>query len=376
MMKTSRLSAALMTSVGMLLAFSAASPDCWAQNDSDVYLNSDGDFNSAANWNLPLRAPGTNFVDKYGIDDGLTATFSGGTTTVFGLRVGSGAKEHYLGNSGDTHFGQLTMTGGTLEVIGDVGDGAFGVGRERQNKLIGADYNKNSVVDAADYTVWRDTLGSMSGFGCTTNASTTDSCADGSGPTPGVPDGVVDAHDYDYWKASYGNVVKGGEIIMTGMSTLTANGVIIGDRTKGLLSVGPEAIVDLRIWVTDNEPPIFGHFSPINTADMRIGTYGPAAEIFLQPGMDGNGLVDVQGTLNANNVFVSENGGKGEIRLSGGTVNLNGALIMSFCESCYVLPPLPTLTTQSFSPGWPFSPRRCRSSGQAGPLTSASTPTP
>ena len=48
----------------------------------------------------------------------------------------------------------------------------------------------------------------------------------------------------------------------------------------------------------------------------------------------GDGLVDVQGTLNANDLFVSANGGKGEIRLSGGTVNLNGALIMSFCEGC------------------------------------------
>ena len=48
----------------------------------------------------------------------------------------------------------------------------------------------------------------------------------------------------------------------------------------------------------------------------------------------------MQGTLNANTLFLSENGAKGEIRLSGGTVNLNGALIMSFCEGC-VLPDTP-----------------------------------
>ncbi len=35
---------------------------------------------------------------------------------------------------------------------------------------------------------------------------------------------------------------------MTGTSTVTANGVIIGERTKGLLSVGPDSLVDLRDW--------------------------------------------------------------------------------------------------------------------------------
>ena len=71
------------------------------------------------------------------------------------------------------------------------------------------------------------------------------------------------------------------------------------------------------------------------TEDMRIGSYGPAYDDFgAEPGLDGNGLVDVQGTLNAKDLYVSEHGGKGEIRLSGGTVNLNGALIMDFCGGC------------------------------------------
>jgi hypothetical protein len=49
------------------------------------------------------------------------------------------------------------------------------------------------VVNAADYTVWRDTLG-----------SSTDLRADGNG------DGVIDAPDYDAWVARYGNVYSGG----------------------------------------------------------------------------------------------------------------------------------------------------------------------
>jgi hypothetical protein len=48
------------------------------------------------------------------------------------------------------------------------------------------DYNGDGVVDAADYTVWRDTLG-----------STTDRRADGNG------DGIVNQLDYQFWKDNY-----------------------------------------------------------------------------------------------------------------------------------------------------------------------------
>jgi hypothetical protein len=50
------------------------------------------------------------------------------------------------------------------------------------------DYNHNAVVDAADYTVWRESLG-----------STTNLAADGNG------NGTIDSGDYDMWKANYGN---------------------------------------------------------------------------------------------------------------------------------------------------------------------------
>jgi phosphatidylinositol-3-phosphatase len=52
------------------------------------------------------------------------------------------------------------------------------------------DYNHDGVVDAADYTNWRDTLGSTLAPG---------SGADGNG------DGVIDQGDYDVWKANFGN---------------------------------------------------------------------------------------------------------------------------------------------------------------------------
>src|SRR5262249_5803392 len=51
-----------------------------------------------------------------------------------------------------------------------------------------ADYNRDGVVDAADYTVWRDSLGQM---GSSLNA-------DGDG------NGMVDANDFDVWKMHFG----------------------------------------------------------------------------------------------------------------------------------------------------------------------------
>jgi autotransporter-associated beta strand protein len=58
--------------------------------------------------------------------------------------------------------------------------------------IIPGDYNHNGVVDGADYTLWRDSLG-----------STTSLAADGNN------DGSIDAGDYDIWKANFGHTSSG-----------------------------------------------------------------------------------------------------------------------------------------------------------------------
>ena len=55
------------------------------------------------------------------------------------------------------------------------------------------DYNQNGIVDAADYSVWRDTLG-----------STTNLVADGTG------NNAIDVGDYEVWKASFGSAAASG----------------------------------------------------------------------------------------------------------------------------------------------------------------------
>ena len=60
---------------------------------------------------------------------------------------------------------------------------------------LAGDYNRDGVVDAADYTTWRNTLGTLV---ANYNA------ADGDG------DGRVDDGDYAVWKANFGALGGGG----------------------------------------------------------------------------------------------------------------------------------------------------------------------
>jgi len=61
--------------------------------------------------------------------------------------------------------------------------------------IIPGDYNQNGVVDAADYTVWRKTLGqSVAELG---------TGADGNG------NGAIEANDYTVWRANFGDTVAG-----------------------------------------------------------------------------------------------------------------------------------------------------------------------
>jgi hypothetical protein len=293
MMKTSRVFATLLTSFGLLLAISAASPVCWAQIFFDGSTSEN--FNDATNW-TPAVFP--NAIESYLIQDARTAIFSSGNTSLGELTV-----------SHDS-FGRLRMTGGSLTLLNQ--DAPLEVGRERFPKGKQGDYNNNGIVDAADYVVWRDTLGEfVINFG------------DGA---DGDESGIIDEGDYDFWRARFGLVTKGGEVIMTGSSTLTTNGAVIGRRSKGLLSVGPLALVDSK---GANAGGV------VRSQDLEVGGYGPAyIAITNEPGLEADGLVIVEGTVNANDLTINVFGSKGELRvLPGGRVHLNGALVLSHCDT-------------------------------------------
>lgn len=66
----------------------------------------------------------------------------------------------------------------------------------RSAAALPGDYNADGQVDAADFVVWRRSVGQTAG----------PLVADGSGPG-GVRDGVVDQWDYDLWRASFGTTI-------------------------------------------------------------------------------------------------------------------------------------------------------------------------
>jgi hypothetical protein len=66
------------------------------------------------------------------------------------------------------------------------------------------DYNRDGVVDTADYVVWRRQLGTSGPQGDGTGW-------DGAHLT-GRPDGIVDDHDFAFWKANFGAAYDTGAI--------------------------------------------------------------------------------------------------------------------------------------------------------------------
>lgn len=71
--------------------------------------------------------------------------------------------------------------------------------------VLTGDYNYDGLVDAADYTVWRDTLG-----------STTSLAADGSG------NGIIDIPDFGIWRVNYGATAPANSAVVPEPAGLAA----------------------------------------------------------------------------------------------------------------------------------------------------------
>lgn len=87
--------------------------------------------------------------------------------------------------------------------------------------FLAGDYNDDGVVDAADYTVWRDNLGLATVL-----------------PNDGTP-GVVDQSDYDTWHTNYGMMAPGAG---AGSSSLAA----VPEPSSVMLLLAGMSVVGLR----------------------------------------------------------------------------------------------------------------------------------
>jgi GH35 family endo-1,4-beta-xylanase len=104
--------------------------------------------------------------------------------TDLNLTVGPDGQVDFDGFYGDY---EITIDGVVYNLHLSKGDSSYSL------VVAPGDYNGDGVVDGADYTVWRDSLG-----------SSTDLRADGNG------DGVIDEGDYAIWKSLFGTTYGSG----------------------------------------------------------------------------------------------------------------------------------------------------------------------
>ena len=81
------------------------------------------------------------------------------------------------------------------------------------------DYNKNGVVDAADYTIWRDHLGQNFQL-------------DNENPADSNP-GVVDSADYAFWKSRFGATSGSGALASAAVPEPTCLGLFVAALALG-----------------------------------------------------------------------------------------------------------------------------------------------
>ena len=139
------------------------------------------DAQSSATFILPTQAASSPF--EVPID--ITARH-----TVQNLNVGDtfvlayGLNARY--GTGQVDF----LNGGVISFV--LPEGVFLTSALAESLLpLPGDYNDNGIVDAADYTVWRNNVGS-------------DFDLSGNGNEDGTSAGVVDQADYETWKANFG----------------------------------------------------------------------------------------------------------------------------------------------------------------------------
>jgi T5SS/PEP-CTERM-associated repeat protein/autotransporter-associated beta strand protein len=186
---------------------SAGNPSTWT-NSSELYVGNLGNGTLDVTGGGLVSVGTVLTIDDDGDGDGLLNMATGGMLALYGgnaddslsqfLDLVLGTKAIRYWDSSLPDWRPITeATPGedyTLEYLttGDLaGYTLLTVG---QLPGLPGDYNGNGVVDAADYTVWRDTLG-QSGFGL---------AADGDG------DDMIDQDDYDLWVANFGMTAGSG----------------------------------------------------------------------------------------------------------------------------------------------------------------------
>jgi hypothetical protein len=232
-----------------------------------IFLDTTGDFGVADNWSDPTKAPaagGNSPFNHYYINGNRTATISAGSPN------GSHFQVWHIFPGDSPPVAGSPPTPGTLIFEGGAapGPGQFGASLT----VIGV----NRFIAGQRCNDWQ---------------------------TGGNP---------------FGACGGGGEVIMNGASDLLADGIVIGERDFGSLYIGPDARV--RSGHIDGQ-------GNLSTQDFRIGSFGPSRGL-REPTpqlLEGEGYVEVHGTLVAHRVIMPESGGSSHLKvMPGASVTLYG----------------------------------------------------
>ena len=117
------------------------------------------------------------------------------------------------------------------------------------NQSLVGDYNHNGIVDAADYTVWRDALGSH---------VTAYTGADGSG------NGVVDAADLNLWTTHFGQTLAAGAGSGAGAAATVSESV--EQPTFGTVATSPGSDLNRPPVSQGGDVPVAGAVSNVSIA--------------------------------------------------------------------------------------------------------------
>ena len=190
-------------------------------------INGDADFNGVTiEYELGGLAPAE--YDRIRVNGILDLDATAFVSLIDGFMPALGDEFELLDAFGGI-FGSLFVSPATLpDLPGDLGwelnptQGTVVLTVVDTSNMTG-DYNGDGRVDAADYTVYRDTLG---------NSVPNASGADGDG------DGVIDEDDYQVWLANFGNEVAGSFALATAVPEPTTGAFALTVVIAGFASTG------------------------------------------------------------------------------------------------------------------------------------------
>jgi hypothetical protein len=173
---------------------SATEYEEWRSYATDVPSGEDRSFQLRWFWNYDVAAGGEFRARLRLSEDEVTSLDLSNPIMELNFTVSGEADEFEMFETaiqlpdGIRSFDLTFISGGPLSALGTIYIDDISAAIVTTPSLVG-DYNGNGIVDAADYVVWRDSLGSM-GAGL---------AADGNG------DHMITQLDYDIWKANFGS---------------------------------------------------------------------------------------------------------------------------------------------------------------------------